>query len=74
MESVLLGWLATVTVLFGYILNAKQIVWSWIVWFIGNSIMLVYGLLINSYSLATLSGILMILNLYGYYAWRSNQD
>ena len=58
-----LGWLATATLLVGYYMNAKQLLTSWIVWFFGNGFMLVYALIIQSYSVAFLSIALMALNI-----------
>ena len=68
-----LGWIATITLLIGYYLNAKMKFCSWWVWFAGNSIMLLYALVINSYSVAFLSVALMVLNIYGYISWKHNK-
>lgn len=68
-----LGWMATITLLVGYYLNAKMKLYSWWVWFGGNTIMLVYALLITSYSVAFLSIALMGLNVYGYLSWKQNK-
>tara|TARA_Y100000310_G_C20508168_1_gene727450 strand:- start:349 stop:576 length:228 start_codon:yes stop_codon:yes gene_type:complete len=66
-----LGWLATITLLVGYYLNAKKMICSWIVWLHGNALMLIYALAINSYSVAFLSIALVVLNIYGYISWKS---
>ena len=66
----LIGWIATAILLLGYYLNANKQISSWAFWFIGNGIMLVYALLIQSYSVASLSVILMGLNIYGYVSWK----
>ena len=42
---------------------------SWFFWFFGNTIMLVYAILIQSYSVAFLSVFLMGMNIYGYVRW-----
>jgi nicotinamide riboside transporter PnuC len=68
-----LGWIATATLLVGYYMNAKQLLTSWIVWFFGNLFMLIYALVINSYSVAFLSIALMALNIYGYRSWKQNK-
>ncbi len=68
-----LGWIATITLLVGYVLNAKQCIMSWIVWLHGNALMFIYALLIHSYSVAFLSIVLMVLNIYGYNKWKQNK-
>lgn len=68
-----LGWVATITLLIGYVLNARQHISSWITWMGGNSLMAAYGWLIESYSLLFLSVVLVCLNVYGYFSWKSNQ-
>ena len=70
-EIELLGWLATLVLLVGYYLNAKKLISSWVLWFIGNSAMLIYALLITSYSVAFLSVVLMGMNVYGYISWKN---
>ena len=73
MNIELLGWIATLLLLIGYYLNAKQILLSWVVWLHGNALMLIYALMINSYSVAFLSIALMVLNVYGYMSWKKNR-
>ena len=69
----LIGWVATMLLLIGYYLNAQKKIISWIVWIAGNSTMLVYALLIQSNSIAFLSFILILLNVYGYVKWKRDQ-
>lgn len=68
----LLGWISTGILLIGYYLNAKQKISSWWFWFVGNTGMLLYALMISSYSVAFLSIVLMIMNIYGYISWKNN--
>ena len=68
-----LGWAATMLLLIGYYLNANKKISSWFFWFFGNTIMLVYAILIQSYSVAFLSVFLMGMNIYGYIAWRRDE-
>ncbi len=70
-EIELLGWLATLVLLVGYYLNAKKLISSWVLWFVGNSAILIYALLITSYSVAFLSVVLMGMNVYGYISWKN---
>lgn len=67
----LLGWTATLILLIGYWANARKKLYSWIVWLIGNTLMLVYAVCIGSYSVAFLSVVLMGMNIYGYFSWKS---
>ncbi|MBC8416946.1 nicotinamide mononucleotide transporter [bacterium] len=68
-----LGWIATIILLVGYYLNAKKKISSWYFWFFGNVVMLVYAILIQSYSVAFLSMFLMGMNIYGYLSWRRDE-
>ena len=72
-DTELIGWVATLLLLIGYYLNAKQILLSWVVWLHGNALMLIYALMINSHSVAFLSMVLMALNVYGYISWKKNR-
>ena len=72
-DTELIGWVATLLLLIGYYLNAKQIISSWVVWLHGNALMLIYALMINSHSVAFLSMVLMALNVYGYISWKKNR-
>ena len=65
-----LGWVATALLLVGYYLNANKNIISWFFWFFGNTIMLIYAMLIQSYSVAFLSVFLMGMNIYGYISWK----
>ena len=65
-----LGWTATALLLVGYYLNANKNIISWFFWFFGNTIMLIYAMLIQSYSVAFLSVFLMGMNIYGYISWK----
>ena len=73
MNTEILGWIATVLLLSGYVANAHQKQYSWLIWFVGNGLMSVYAHLIGSMSVLTLSIVLMILNLYGYNKWRADK-
>jgi len=69
----LLGWTGTSFILFGYYLNAKQSVISWIVWFLGNMLMLIYSICIVAWPQAALNAALLGLNVYGYIEWQKNR-
>ena len=70
----ILGWTATALLLVGYYLNAKQYIYSWLVLLGGNSMMMIYAMLIQSYSVAFLSIVLVFLNIFGFYSWRKNKS
>tara|TARA_B100001123_G_scaffold305012_1_gene340710 strand:+ start:693 stop:920 length:228 start_codon:yes stop_codon:yes gene_type:complete len=70
----LLGWAATAILLVGYLANARKKLYSWIIWLIGNTLMLVYAACIESYSVAFLSVVLMGMNVYGYFSWKSTTE
>ena len=70
----ILGWTATALLLVGYYINAKQYINSWLVWRVGNSMMMIYAMLIQSYSVAFLSIVLVFLNIFGFYSWRKNKS
>jgi len=69
-DAQVLGWIATFILLVGYYLNAKKQTSSWVVWFIGNTLMLIYSAIIEAYAVSFLSLFLMILNVYGYISWK----
>ena len=69
----IIGWVGTFFIPLGYYLNANKKISSWFFWFFGNTIMLVYAILIQSYSVAFLSVFLMGMNIYGYIAGRRDE-
>lgn len=73
MNIEVLGWIATAILLIGYYLNAKQKLSSWMFWFIGNAVMLAYAMIIGSHSVAFLSVVLMVMNVYGYISWKKGK-
>ena len=63
-----LGWVCTVLVLAGYLLNSNQKAkHAMIVWTVGDLGWIVYDYYISNLSHATLSIIIILLNLYGLY-------
>jgi hypothetical protein len=62
----ILGWLSTILVLVGFVLNAKQKLYlALIIWIIGDIGWIVYDILIDNYSHMTLSTIIILINSYG---------
>jgi len=68
------GWIATVLILVGYYLNAKQRLSSWVVWFFGNLLMLVYSVLIGATPQVALALVLVIMNVFGFISWSKKND
>jgi len=68
----IIGWLATVLILIGYYLNAKKYISSWLLWCLGNLLMMIYSIGINATPQVVLAFILMMLNIYGYVKWKKD--
>ena len=65
-----IGWISTLLVLTGYVLNAKCIrKGAMIVWIVGDIGWITYDCFIDNYSHLALSAIIIIINLYG--IWNS---
>jgi hypothetical protein len=63
-----LGWICTVLILIGYFLNSsQQLKHAILVWCIGDIGWIIYDMSINNVSHAVLSGIIILLNIYGLY-------
>ena len=63
-----LGWISTVLVLLGYILNSNEKPrHAMIAWIIGDTGWIVYDYLINNFSHLTLSAVIIAINVYGIY-------
>ena len=67
-----LGWVASGFILFGYYLNANKKQISWITWFAGNILMMVYSIEIDAWPQVALAIVLSCLNIYGYLQWIKN--
>ena len=65
----ILGWIATGLILFGYYLNANKKQISWVTWFVGNILMMVYSIEIDAWPQVGLAIVLMVMNAYGYLNW-----
>jgi len=70
----LTGWVGTFFILFGYYLNANKKTTSWVTWFIGNTLMLIYSIFIVAYPQVVLALVLLGLNVYGYIQWKADQN
>lgn len=70
-----MGWSATILVLLGFWLNAdKKLTYALIIWIIGDIGWIVYDYLIDNWSHATLSTIIIFINLYGLYKQNKTKE
>ena len=69
MNMEIFGWIAAISLVVGYILNAHKRNVSWLFWYGGNAFMFIYGMLTDSHPIAVLSLVLAVVNVYGYYRW-----
>ena len=64
----MLGWICTALILIGYFLNSSQrLKYAILVWCVGDIGWIIYDMSINNISHAVLSGIIILLNMYGLY-------
>ena len=54
----------------GIVLNAKKIIWCWLVWIISNIFWIVYMIGRDEISSVILWIVFTIFNIYGWYEWK----
>ena len=64
-----IGWLGFVGLIIGYILNAKKSVSCFYVWGLGNILMMVYAVMIDSNPQVATAFVVLLMNVYGYIEW-----
>ena len=64
-----IGWLGFVGLIIGYILNAKKSVSCFYVWGLGNILMMVYAVMIDSNPQVATAFAVLLMNVYGYIEW-----
>ena len=64
-----IGWLGFVGLIVGYILNAKKSVSCFYVWGLGNILMMVYAVMIDSNPQVATAFAVLLMNVYGYIEW-----
>jgi hypothetical protein len=69
-----IGWISTALVLAGYITNAKGYAkWAMLTWIVGDIGWITYDVYIQNYSHLALSGVIIVINLYGIYRlWKNS--
>jgi len=65
----ILGWLGFVLILFGYYFNARQLIFCFYIWGVGNIFFLIYALLISAMPQVAMSLFVLGMNIYGYIEW-----
>lgn len=71
----LFGWICTITVLIGFILNSIQkLKYAIYVWIIGDIGWILYDMSIRNYSHLVLSVVIILINLYGLYKIQKNES
>tara|TARA_B100000902_G_scaffold287082_1_gene273221 strand:+ start:792 stop:1007 length:216 start_codon:yes stop_codon:yes gene_type:complete len=64
-----IGWLGFVGLIIGYILNAKKSISCFYVWGLGNILMMIYAVLIDSNPQVATALVVLLMNVYGYREW-----
>tara|TARA_B100001113_G_scaffold336697_1_gene317239 strand:- start:369 stop:584 length:216 start_codon:yes stop_codon:yes gene_type:complete len=64
-----IGWLGFVGLIIGYILNAKKSITCFYVWGLGNILMMIYAVMIDSNPQVATALVVLLMNVYGYIEW-----
>ena len=64
-----IGWLGFVGLIVGYILNAKKRISCFYVWGLGNILMMIYAVMIDSNPQVATAFVVLLMNVYGYIEW-----
>ena len=64
-----IGWLGFVGLIVGYILNAKKSISCFYVWGLGNILMMIYAVMIDSNPQVATALAVLLMNVYGYIEW-----
>jgi membrane-bound ClpP family serine protease len=71
----LFGWICTIMIVIGFILNSiGNLKYAIYVWIIGDIGWILYDISIRNYSHLALSIIIIIINVYGLYKLKENED
>ena len=63
------GWVGFLLILFGYYLNAKKSITCFYVWGLGNILMMIYAVMIDSSPQVATALVVLLMNVYGYIEW-----
>ena len=64
-----IGWLGFIGLIIGYILNAKKSITCFYVWGLGNILMMIYAVMIDSSPQVATALVVLLMNVYGYIEW-----
>ena len=71
----LFGWICTIMIVIGFILNSiGKLKYAIYVWIIGDIGWILYDISIRNYSHLALSIVIIIINMYGLYKLKENED
>ena len=65
----IIGWLGFIFVFLGYYFNAKQKIYCFHIWGLGNILFLIYGFLIGTRPQIAMCIFVLGMNIYGYKQW-----
>ena len=65
----IIGWLGFIGLIIGYILNAKKSITCFYVWGLGNILMMIYAVMIDSSPQVATALVVLLMNVYGYIEW-----
>ena len=63
------GWIGFLFIISGYYLNAKKKPYCFYIWGVGNTLFIVYSILINSSPMLLMSFFTLGMNIYGHLQW-----
>ena len=69
-----IGWLGFVGLIIGYFLNAKKSITCFYVWGLGNILMMIYAVMIDSNPQVATAFVVLLMNVYGYRSWRKGNE
>lgn len=64
-----MGWIAIIFSVLGIILNAKKVIWCWLVWIISNLLWTIHAFALGDWSAVCLWVVFTGFNIYGWYQW-----
>ena len=70
----IIGWLGFIFILLGYYFNAKQKIYCFYIWGLGNILFLIYGFLINAFPQIAMCIFVLGMNVYGYRQWSKDDS
>lgn len=69
----IIGWVGTILMFTGSIINIYKHIWCWPLWIIGGVLIIIQSISIGSYNIIALQLLYMPLNILGWMHWRDNE-